>query len=53
MADYLPQNRAELHRWLDGQSEFNWNKTLKMIATSEGSDWCEIEKMEEDAKSKV
>lgn len=53
LADYLPQNRNELQKWLDGTSDFSWNKTLQMIATCEGSDWSKIKQMETEAKDKV
>ncbi|KAI6190166.1 hypothetical protein M3Y97_00087300 [Aphelenchoides bicaudatus] len=53
LADYLEQNREELHRWLNGQNEFDWQKTLKMIATCEGTEWSMLQKMEDDTKSKA
>lgn len=53
LADYLPQNREELQRWLGDRSDFDWSETLRKIATSEGTDWSKIKQMEDDARAKV
>jgi hypothetical protein len=53
MADYLPQNRAELQRWLEGRNNFDWTKTLQMVATSEGTDWMKIKEMEPETRSRI
>jgi len=53
LADYLPQNRRELQRWREGKSSFDWTKTLKMIATREGLDWCRLREMEPATREKI
>ena len=53
MADYLPQNREELNRWLRGESDFDWTSVLKIIALREGIDWVNIDQLERRAKAKV
>jgi hypothetical protein len=30
LADYLPQNREELARWLEGKSNFDWTSVLRV-----------------------
>ncbi|KAI6175208.1 hypothetical protein M3Y99_01982600 [Aphelenchoides fujianensis] len=53
MADYLPQNRAELERWLEKKSTFDWTRTLRMIATREGIGWEKTAEMEEFTRNKI
>uniref|UniRef100_A0A915DJ40 Uncharacterized protein n=1 Tax=Ditylenchus dipsaci TaxID=166011 RepID=A0A915DJ40_9BILA len=53
LADYLPQNRKELTKWLEGKSDFDWTSTLKIIAGREGLGWDKLVEMELLAKSKT
>uniref|UniRef100_F1L9I4 Methyltransferase n=1 Tax=Ascaris suum TaxID=6253 RepID=F1L9I4_ASCSU len=53
LADYLPQNREELLRWLNHTARFDWSTTIKKIATIEGLAWSNVQQMETDAHSKV
>ncbi|KAI6185340.1 Amine N-MethylTransferase [Aphelenchoides besseyi] len=53
LADYLPQNRDELQKWLDGRSTFDWTRVLRMIATGEGIGWEKTKEMEEKTRSKI
>lgn len=53
LADYLPQNRAELERWKAGKSDFDWRVPLKMIMTQEGQTWVELDKVEPLTRQKV
>jgi hypothetical protein len=52
-ADYLPQNRDELHRWKEGKSTFNWGAPLRMILTREGNDWAKVPEVEVVTRAKV
>uniref|UniRef100_A0A914XET0 N-methyltransferase n=1 Tax=Plectus sambesii TaxID=2011161 RepID=A0A914XET0_9BILA len=51
-ADYLPQNRNELVRWINKESNFDWSTVLRTIACHEGAmnSWLT---MEEETRSKV
>uniref|UniRef100_A0A183BNP1 Nicotinamide N-methyltransferase-like n=1 Tax=Globodera pallida TaxID=36090 RepID=A0A183BNP1_GLOPA len=53
LADYLPQNRAELSRWLDGQSDFDWSAVLRIIAGREAVPFNEMCRMEQKAREKI
>ncbi|KAI6213307.1 hypothetical protein M3Y94_00135200 [Aphelenchoides besseyi] len=53
LADYLPQNRDELQKWLDGRSTFDWTRVLRMIAAGEGIGWEKTKEMERKTKSKI
>jgi hypothetical protein len=53
LADYLPQNRLELSRWLKQESTFNWNSVLRIIATLEGLDGTKCKDMEVKTREKV
>ncbi|KAM3717665.1 Nicotinamide N-methyltransferase [Dirofilaria immitis] len=53
LADYLPQNRNELFRWIIGKNSFDWTPVLKMIASVEGSGWLQLKEIEQFTKSKV
>jgi len=53
LADYLPQNREELNRWLKHESSFSWDRVLKIIATREGIELSKIATMENQSREKV
>uniref|UniRef100_A0A8R1I173 Uncharacterized protein n=1 Tax=Caenorhabditis japonica TaxID=281687 RepID=A0A8R1I173_CAEJA len=53
LADYLPQNRGELLRWVNNESDFDWNRPLRMILTREGKTWDKLPQVEEETREKV
>ncbi|KAI1717590.1 NNMT/PNMT/TEMT family domain-containing protein [Ditylenchus destructor] len=52
LADYLPQNRNELTKWVEGRCDFDWTATLKIIDCREGGE-CNITTMEQDTREKI
>ncbi|CAI4224801.1 unnamed protein product [Auanema sp. JU1783] len=53
LADYLPQNREELIKWKNGNSQFDWSSTLKIILTQEGQDWTTLDNVQLLTRKKV
>ncbi|ULT91029.1 hypothetical protein L3Y34_008962 [Caenorhabditis briggsae] len=53
LADYLPQNRDELYRWVNNESKFDWSIPLKMILTREGQSWDKLPNVEQETRDKI
>lgn len=53
LADYLPQNRDELYRWVNNESKFDWTIPLRMILTREGRTWDKLSTVEPETRDKV
>ncbi|CAI2353136.1 unnamed protein product [Caenorhabditis sp. 36 PRJEB53466] len=53
LADYLPQNRDELKRWVNNESKFDWRVPLRMILTREGKSWDKLPAVEPETREKV
>lgn len=53
LADYLPQNRDELHKWVNNESKFDWTVPIRMILTREGKSWDKIPAAIQETREKV
>jgi len=53
LADFLPQNREELKKWKNKESNFDWTAALRLLLSREGKDWSLAKSTEEDARNKV
>ncbi|CAI5450233.1 unnamed protein product [Caenorhabditis angaria] len=53
LADYLPQNRQELEKWLAGNSNFDWSHPINMILTREGRTLDKKEQVLTETRGKI